>query len=90
MSTKSKSEAMNELANRCAGIARTLTYNEEPQGTIKHTLRECSHFIDCNNVRLIRNRDGVILRNGRGKERYATLRERVAIWLLRGRTEVRP
>lgn len=78
------------LADRCRGIARTLTYNEEPQGSIKHTLHECSHFIDSSNVCLIRNRDGLILRNGRGKERYATFRERLAIWLLRGNTEIRP
>ena len=78
------------LADRCAGIARTLSYNEGSESVIKHTLRECSYFIDSQCITTIRNRDGLILRTARGHERYATIRERLAIWLLRGKTEIRP
>ena len=79
----------SELADRCAGLARNLTYNDDKQqSTIKHTLRECSYFIDSQVCRVGGN--GVTLINARGKSRQLTLRERAARWLLRGKLEIRP
>jgi hypothetical protein len=79
------------LADRCAGIARTLTYNESPnESAAKHALREASYFIDSQIIRLHKKRDGILAINARGKGRYLTWRERLAVWLLGGRTEVRP
>ena len=81
----------SKLADRCQGIARTLTYNESPhEAAAKQTLREASHFIDSQVVRLHKKRDGVLAINARGKSRFLTWRERLAIWLLSGKTEVRP
>jgi hypothetical protein len=36
----------SELADRCAGIAGGLSYNDKRDGVTKHTLREASYFID--------------------------------------------
>lgn len=81
----------SELADRCAGLARGLSYNEDStQSTMKHTLRECSYFIDSQIVRLHKKRDGVLAINARGKSRFLTWRERIALWLLRGKLEIRP
>ena len=81
----------SELADRCAGIASCMTYNEgETESAAKHTLREAAHFIDSQNVRLHKKRDGLLAINARGKSRFLTVRERLAVWLLRGKTEIRP
>lgn len=80
-----------ELADRCAGLARGLTYNDDAtQSTIKHTLRECSYFIDSQVCRVHERYDGRVVINARGKSRLMTWRERVAHWLLRGKLEIRP
>lgn len=79
------------LGTRCAELARAISYHDpEPVAAIKHTLREAAYFIDSQCITTIRNRDGLILRNARGRERYANFRELIAIWLLRGETEIRP
>lgn len=79
------------LADRCAAIARTLTYNGSlNESAAKHALREASYFIDSQIVRLRKKRDGVLAINARGKARFLTWRERLAVWLLDGKTEVRP
>ena len=79
----------SELADRCSGLARNLAYNDDKQqSTIKHTLRECSYFIDSQVCRVGGN--GATLINARGKSRRMTLRERAARWLLRGKLEIRP
>lgn len=68
-----------------------MTYNEgETEASAKHTLREAAHFIDSQIVRLHKKRDGLLAINARGKSRFLTMRERLAVWLLRGKTEVRP
>ena len=80
----------SELADRCAGLARNLTYNDDAQqSTIKHTLRECSYFIDSQVCRVHKKRDGLLLITARGHSRLLTWRERAARWLLQGKLEIR-
>lgn len=77
----------SELADKCAGIARCLSYNEDPQQSeTKHTLRECAYFINSQVCKL----QGKRLSNALGKARVATWRERAAKWLLQGKLEIRP
>ena len=84
---ETKKPHASELADRCAGLARKLTYNDdEMQSTLKRTLRECSHFIDSEICRA----QGKRITNARGKSRALTWRERAARWLLQGRLEIRP
>lgn len=72
----------NELTMKARGVAKCLTYNDdEHQAAAKHLLLEMAHRIDAKDIRAWKNRDGVIVRNGSGKERYMTLRERIK-WLL--------
>lgn len=81
----------SKLASKCQGVARCLTYNaDEHQAEAKHTLLEASHRLDSHAVRVHRKRDGLLIVNARGKSRYMTLRERLAMWLLRGKLEIRP
>lgn len=78
------------LADRCAGLARLLTYNNgSTEAQVKHTLREASYFIDSQIITVTKTRDGLRMRTARGQERYLTFRESLAYWLLKGRTEIR-
>lgn len=36
----------SELIGKALGVCHTLTYNEEPQGSAKHTLRELAHRLE--------------------------------------------
>lgn len=81
----------SRLASRCADLARCMTYNgDKIEAVAKHTLRECSYFIDSQVCRVHKKRDGMLLLNARGKSRYLTWRERIARWLLSGNLEIRP
>ena len=81
----------SKLASKCQGVARCLTYNDdERQAAAKHTLLEASHMLDQHAIRIHRKKDGCLIINARGKARYMTLRERLAVWLLRGKLEIRP
>ncbi|MEH6483052.1 MULTISPECIES: hypothetical protein [Pseudomonas] len=81
----------SRLASQCQGIACCLSYNSErAEGEAKHTLIEAAMCLDRHAVRVHRKKDGLLLINARGKSRFATLRERVAIWLLKGKLEIRP
>lgn len=90
------SEQVNEkyeskLASECQGVARCLTYNDdECQSAAKHVLLAASHALDEHACRIHRKKDGLLIVNARGKSRFMTWRERMAMWLLRGRLEVRP
>lgn len=80
----------SELASKCQGIARTLTYNGKPEeAAAKHMLHEASHFIDSQITRVHKKRDGLLMITARGHARYMTWRERLAYWLLGNRTEIR-
>ena len=80
----------SELASQCQGVAKCLTYNDEHQAAAKHVLLEASHRLDSHAVRVHRKKDGLLIINARGKSRFMTLRERLAMWLLRGKLEIRP
>ena len=79
------------LASKCQGIAQCLTYNDgEHEASAKHALLEASHVLDSHAIRVHHKKDGLLIINARGKSRFMTLRERLAVWLLRGKLEVRP
>lgn len=79
------------LASKCQGVARCLTYNDdEHQAAAKHTLLEASHALDQHAIRVHTKKDGLLMVNARGKSRFMTFRERIAFWLLKGKTEIRP
>lgn len=66
----------NELTLKARGIARCLSYNDDPhQAAAKHMLHEMAHRLDTLNVRAHKKADGLLLVNGIGKARYATFRE---------------
>jgi hypothetical protein len=80
---------LSALADRCAGHARQISYNDK-DGALKHTLHEASHALDTASVRVHKKADGLLLINARGKSRFMTWRERIAHALLGGKTEIRP
>ena len=67
-----------ELTSKARGIARCLTYNDDAnQAAAKHILLEMAHRLDIQNIRAHEKADGLLLVNGIGKARYATLKERI-------------
>jgi len=81
----------SKLASQCQGVARCLSYNNSHQeGEAKHTLIEAASALDKHSVRTHRKNDGILIINARGKSRYMTWRERLSMWLLRGKLEIRP
>ena len=85
-----ENQYLSQLADRCAGHARQLSYDTQDGGKLKHTLREASHALDTSCVRVHKKTDGLLMINLRGKARYMTWRERLAYSLLGGKTEIRP
>ncbi len=73
----------NKLTLKARSIARCLTYNDDdaPQAEAKHMLLEMAHRLDTLNIRAHKKADGLLLINGIGKARYATLKERILFWL---------
>lgn len=68
----------SELTTQAREIARSLTYNDDtPQAAAKHMLLEMAHRLDVLDIRAHRKRDGLLLINGIGMARFATLRERL-------------
>ena len=81
-------KTVSDLTNEARAAARRLTYNDFTQGAAKHLLLEMAHRLDADDFRLHKKRDGILLINSLGKARFATLRERIAMWLMRG-TKIR-
>ncbi len=72
----------SELTLKARAIARCLTYNDdEHQAAAKHMLLEMAHRIDTLDVRAHKKKDGLLLINGIGKSRFATIKERALYWL---------
>ena len=68
----------SELTTKARAVARCLTYNDDPhQAAAKHMLREMAHRLDTLDIRAHRKSDGLLLINGIGKARFATLKERL-------------
>lgn len=85
------SEFESKLASQCQGVASCLSYNGKHQeGEAKHTLIEAAMCLDKHSVRVHKKKDGLLIINARGKSRFMTIRERLAMWLLKGKTEIRP
>lgn len=79
---------LSDVALRLQGFARCLSYSDD--GPLKHTLLEASHALDSHAIRVHKKRGGLLIVNARGRSRYMSWRERLAHWLLNGRTEIRP
>lgn len=68
----------SELSLKARAVASCLTYNDDSyQAVAKHLLREMAHRLDTLDVRAHKKRDGLLLVNGLGKSRYATVKERI-------------
>lgn len=86
-----RNESQADLALKCQGAARCLTYNDTAkEASAKHLLLAASHALDSHSIRVHKKRDGLLIINARGKSRFMTVRERLAYWLLGGATEIRP
>lgn len=80
--TESNCMNTNELTLKARSVARCLSYNDdEHQAAAKHLLREMAHRLDTMNIRAHKKADGLLLINGIGKSRFATLKERVMLRL---------
>lgn len=91
MSEQVKEKYESKLASKCQGIARCLTFNaDRHQSDAKHALLTASHALDQHACRVHRKTDGLLIVNARGKARFMTIRERLAMWLLHGKLEIRP
>lgn len=77
-----------DLAYRALNMARILTYNEEPQGTAKHSLIALAHALDSRNIRATRKKDGLFLTSGTGESRFASPKEEIAYALTRSKPRV--
>ena len=81
----------SRLASKCQGVAGCLSFNEdEHQDSAKRALLAASHALDQHVVKIHKKKDGLLIINARGKSRFLTWKERLALWLLDGRFEVRP
>ena len=73
----------NELTIKARSVARCLTYNDDTHQTAaKHLLLELAHRLDSIEIRAHKKTDGLLLINGIGKARYATLKERIIFKLI--------
>lgn len=69
----------SDLANNARATARLLTYNDDkPQAAAKHMLRELAHRLDQRCVRAKSTAEGLMLIDGLGRSRRATIREILA------------
>jgi len=83
----------SKLASRLQSYADTLSFEEldgKTEFCPKQVVLHASHALDQCNVRIYRKKDGICIRNARGKFRYLTWRERLAYWLLGENPEIRP
>ena len=86
---------LSNLASLLQGIAGVISDSEKVQtecpANLKSALLEASHALDSQSVRVNYPKNGKPeIVNARGKHRQLTLREKLAIRILGGRTEVRP
>jgi len=92
---------VSDLADRVQANMCAMSYNDVVPGTqksLKHLLKEVTHTLNSSVVKVLPAgkeydgtiRPGPVIRDALGKKRMLTTKERVAIWLLGGRTEVRP
>jgi hypothetical protein len=87
---------LSKLASKCQGIAGVISDGEKVQyecpEDLKSTLLEVSHTLDNECVKVFDGypqREGWYVENARGAMRKITFRERLAVWLLKGKAEIR-
>lgn len=86
-----KGRYLADLGSKCQEAAGCLSFNEGPdEDRAKRLLLEASHALDSECIRYTPKKDGLLMSNARGKCRFMTWRERLACWLLKGKTEIRP
>ena len=87
-------EYLSKLASKMQGIAMCISDGARIQyecpEDMKSSLLEASHALDSNAIRVHKKRDGILMITARGHSRFMTFREKVAFWLLKGKTEIRP
>lgn len=66
----------SELTSFARGVARMLTYNDEPEGAAKRVIHALCRRIDSQDIRIVRLRGKWVLCDGLGKQRPATRCER--------------
>ncbi|HFI1946170.1 TPA: hypothetical protein ACPZRO_002731 [Yersinia enterocolitica] len=86
---------LSNLGSLLQGIAGVISDGEKIQKecpeNLKSALLEASHALDSQSVRVNYPTNGKPeIVNARGKHRQLTLRERIAIHILGGKTEIRP
>ncbi|MDW2743372.1 hypothetical protein [Atlantibacter subterraneus] len=86
---------LSNLASLLQGIAGVISDREKVQKecpeNLKSALLEASHALDGQSVRVNYPPNGKPeIVNARGKHRQLTLRERIAVRILGGKTEIRP
>lgn len=75
----------SELTIKAREVARCLSYNDDKhQAAAKHLMQEMAHRLDTLDIRAHKKADGLLLINGIGKARFATITERV-IYAVTGR-----
>lgn len=73
-----------ELTERARSVARSLSYDaEKPVPVAKFLLLEMASRLDAQNIRAHKKQDGLMLVNGNGLTRFATVKERLAYALFR-------
>lgn len=85
----SNSSYLSKIASQCQGVARNLSYNDGVSGDAKHMLIEASHALDSQSTKVHKKKDGLLIINARGKSRFMTIKERIAYFMLDGKTEIR-
>lgn len=70
-------ESGSELTRSARNAAANLTYGDPLQGQAKHLLLEMAQKIDASEIRAHKKKDGILLINGSGRSRFATLKESI-------------
>lgn len=68
---------INRITKTARSIASVLSYNEIDQAPAKHALIEMANLLDSLDVRAHKKSDGLLLIDGTGRCRYATLLENI-------------
>lgn len=84
----SRYNRLTDLATWMQGKASTLSYNDDG-AALKHVLRDASHTLDTEAVRITGSGLKLTIRNARGKQRQMKLREAIAYRLLGNAAEIR-
>lgn len=65
----------NDLINKAQSIAANLTYNEEPEASAKHIIKELCHRLGKRTVTITKKVDGYLMCDLFGESRFLTWKE---------------